>query len=86
MNGVTVYRKEVTEIGEVFKGPKGPVTFGYQSSRNAFCLWFEAGQPMEEEFMVVGTGHPPAPEGFRLIASTVMPDGFYTFHLLKKES
>lgn len=79
-----VYRQEIKCVNEVFLGPEGPVTFGYQACREAFCLWFEAEQPKTVEFMIVGTNYGAAPEGFRLVASTLLND-FYAYHLLKKE-
>ena len=40
---------------------------------------------MTNQYIVVGTGAQEAPEGFSLVASTTFPDGFHTFHLLRRE-
>lgn len=40
---------------------------------------------MTNQYIVVGTGTQEAPEGFNLVASTTFPDGFHTFHLLRRE-
>lgn len=84
MSKTIIYRHPVPNVGVTFEGPSGPVTFGYQAARREFSLWFEAGRPTTEDYIVVGTGTEEAPEGFSLVASTTLDDGFHTFHLLRR--
>lgn len=83
--GTVIHRHPVPDVGVVFHGPSGPVTFGYQAERKSFSIWFvEMGESFwATEYIVVGTGTGEAPEGFGIVASTVV-DGFYAFHLLRR--
>ena len=80
-----IHRFEVPGLGVVFRGPSGPITFGFQESREKFSIWFEEGQSIEADYVVVGTGVKDAPGDFSLVASVVMPNGFHVFHLLRKQ-
>lgn len=86
MDKTIIHRQPIPNMGVVFKGPSGPVTFGYQAARREFSLWYEAGSPMSYEYIVVGTGTTEAEVGFTLVASATMDDGFHTFHLLRRPS
>ena len=86
MNKTIIHRHPVPNVGVIFTGPSGPVTLGYQAARREFSLWFEAGRPITQDYIVVGAGTEEAPEGFSLVASTTLDDGFHTFHLLRRSS
>lgn len=77
-----IHRKDCP-LGVSFSAPQA-VTFGYQSARGGFSVWYREDEPATAEYMIVGTGH-EFDDSFRLVASHVMSDGYHVFHLLKKE-
>lgn len=76
----TIHRKQV-DVGAIFKAP-ADVTFGYQAERKAFSVWHHAGDPDDTDYIILGTGH-DGPDGFELVSTVVLPDGFFAFHLLR---
>jgi len=79
-----VYRFECPQTGNVFTGPSGEITFGYQVSRDSFSIWFDSSATFTQHYKIVGTGNGNIPQGFFLHSSVVMPDGIHVFHLLRK--
>lgn len=79
----SIHRKQITEheLDKPFKAPKN-CTFGWQEGRKAFSLWFKSSDPMDTEYIIVGTGHEFLSLG-HLRHSVVMPDGFHVFYLVE---
>ena len=67
-------------VGELFKAPSD-VTFGFQSARGEFSVWHPSDAIPTDTYLIVGTGHEFA-DG-ELVATTVLPDGFMVFHLIR---
>jgi len=83
-----IHRKQCP-VGEVFYGPNAEtITFGWQEQRQAFSLWYADEQTdptqAQRKYCIVGTGV-DYPDGFDLIASCVMPDGFTVIHLMREK-
>lgn len=66
-------------VGEVFQAPLR-VTFGYQSQRSAFSVWYQEDDEKDRfDYIILGAGDYAGDA--TLVASCVMPDGFHVFHL-----
>lgn len=73
-----IHRKPI-DFGEVIEGPRN-VTFGWQSERSCFSIWFRADEEQSCKYRIVATGSKIDGE---LAATVVMPNGFHVFHLIR---
>jgi len=82
-----IYHKPI-KLGEPFLATAN-VTFGYQSARETFSVWFVAGQPENTSYIALGTGHETDAAGrvprIKRLVATVCVDGFHVFHLCELE-
>ena len=76
-----IYRTEIPGLNRPFKAPKH-VTFGWQQERGKFSVWHLAGAEADTEYIVVDTGT-ELKDGAALRATTILPDGFFAFHLVE---
>ena len=72
-------------MDQVINMPAGALVihWGYQAARPEWSLWVEADPSQSNEarrFRMLATGE-KVPEGWWHVGTTIMPDGFHTFHL-----
>ena len=70
-------------LGEPFWAAGGPVTFGWQESRQGFSIWHHEGVWSQYQYLVVLTNE-SFDDDFELIASCVA-DGHHVAHLLRRK-
>lgn len=69
------------DLKHPFRAPRN-LTFAYQPARAGFMVWYREEEPMDCLYTIVGTGSPVTGD-WELVASTVMPDGYEVYHLLR---
>lgn len=75
-----IHRKQI-EVGKVFEAPYR-VTFGYQSERQAFSVWYDAADETRALYCAMGTGWDDY-EKTELVASVCLDNGFTMVHLCR---